>query len=64
MSGAVLTGFGAGGFIFTKLGTALINPKNLQAKAGFFPDSVRRTTKAFAVDSQMIHAHASQHQSH
>lgn len=40
VSGAVLTGFGAGGFFFTKLGTALINPSNEKPVNGFFPPSV------------------------
>lgn len=40
VSGAVLTGFGAGGFFFTKLGTAIINPSNEKPVNGFFPPSV------------------------
>lgn len=40
VSGAVLTGFGAGGFVFNKIGTKLINPKGLNAVNGVFPQEV------------------------
>jgi hypothetical protein len=41
VTGAVLTGFGAGGFFFNLIGTKLINPDNLKAVKGVFPNQVR-----------------------
>lgn len=41
VSGAVLTGFGAGGFFFNLLGTKLINPDNAKPIGGSFPARVR-----------------------
>jgi len=40
VSGAVLTGFGAGGFFFNRIGTKLANPNNLNAIDGTFPMEV------------------------
>ena len=40
VSGAVLTGFGAGGFVFNYIGTKIINPKGLQAVDGVFPQEI------------------------
>uniref|UniRef100_A0A7S1XR46 Major facilitator superfamily (MFS) profile domain-containing protein n=1 Tax=Phaeomonas parva TaxID=124430 RepID=A0A7S1XR46_9STRA len=40
VSGSVLTGFGAGGFFFNKIGTSLVNPDNMQTIDGVFPDAV------------------------
>lgn len=40
VSGAILTGFGAGGFFFSLLGTKLVNPNSLNPVKGVFPDEV------------------------
>ena len=40
VSGAILTGFGAGGFVFSLLGTSLANPKGLDPIAGKFPPEI------------------------
>ena len=40
VSGVILTGFGGGGFIFNLIGTKLVNPKNLEALLGKFPEEV------------------------
>jgi MFS family permease len=40
VSGVILTGFGAGGFIFSLLGTSLVNPKGLNPIGGKFPAEV------------------------
>ena len=40
VSGAVLTGFGAGGFVFNYIGKKIINPKGLQAVDGVFPQEI------------------------
>lgn len=40
VSGGVLTGFGAGGFIFSQIGTKLVNPQGFNPINGRFPDSV------------------------
>ena len=40
VSGGILTGFGLGGFIFSLIGTKLVNPKGLNAIKGKFPQEV------------------------
>ena len=40
VSGAILTGFGAGGFVFSLLGTSLVNPKGLDPINGKFPPEI------------------------
>lgn len=40
VSGSILTGFGAGGFIFNYIGTSLANPNNLNPINGKFPVEV------------------------
>ncbi|KAH8057645.1 monocarboxylate transporter [Aureococcus anophagefferens] len=40
VNGAVLMGFGAGGFFFNLLGTRLANPGGVPASGGAFPDEV------------------------
>ena len=40
VSGAILTGFGAGGFLFNLVGTKLVNPKGFDTVDGRFPDEV------------------------
>ncbi|CAM9495547.1 unnamed protein product [Ectocarpus sp. 4 AP-2014] len=40
VSGAVVAGFGAGGFVFNQVGTGIINPKGLDAVGGVYPDEV------------------------
>jgi hypothetical protein len=40
VSGAILTGFGTGGFIFNLIGTKLVNPKGLDTIDGKFPAEV------------------------
>lgn len=40
VSGAILMGFGSGGFIFNLLGSKLINPKGLAASGGEFPAEI------------------------
>ena len=40
VNGAVLMGFGAGGFFFNLLGTRLANPGGVPASGGAFPDAV------------------------
>lgn len=40
VSGAVLTGFGAGGFFFNIIGSKLVNPKGLNPVKGRFPAEV------------------------
>lgn len=40
VSGAILAGFGAGGFVFSLLGTSLVNPKGLDPIAGKFPPEI------------------------
>lgn len=40
VSGAILTGFGAGGFFFNIIGTKLVNPRALNPVDGVFPDEV------------------------
>jgi MFS family permease len=40
VSGAVLFGFGSGGFFFNLIGTSLVNPNKLQAIGGAFPAEV------------------------
>lgn len=40
VSGVILTGFGAGGFIFNLLGTSFVNPKGLNPTNGKFPAEV------------------------
>ena len=40
VSGGILTGFGAGGFIFNLVGTMLANPKGLNPVNGAFPQEV------------------------
>lgn len=40
VSGAILTGFGAGGFLFSLIGTAMANPKKLDPVGGKFPPEV------------------------
>jgi OFA family oxalate/formate antiporter-like MFS transporter len=40
VSGAVLTGFGAGGFFFNLIGSKLVNPKGLNPVKGKFPVEV------------------------
>lgn len=40
VSGVILTGFGAGGFIFSLLGTSFVNPKGLNPSGGKFPVEV------------------------
>ena len=40
VSGGILTGFGAGGFIFNLIGTKLVNPKGLNPVNGAFPQEV------------------------
>ena len=42
VSGAVLTGFGAGGFFFNLIGSKIVNPMGLDAINGKFPESVYR----------------------
>eukprot|EP00904_Undaria_pinnatifida_P002840 jgi/Undpi1/12557/HiC_scaffold_6.g02226.m1 len=40
VSGAVVAGFGAGGFVFNQVGTSIINPKGLNSVGGVYPDEV------------------------
>lgn len=40
VSGGILTGFGAGGFIFSMIGSKLVNPTKANPINGKFPDSV------------------------
>lgn len=40
VSGGILTGFGAGGFIFSMIGSKLVNPNGANPINGKFPDSV------------------------
>lgn len=40
VSGGILTGFGAGGFVFNLVGTMLANPKGLNPVNGVFPQEV------------------------
>jgi OFA family oxalate/formate antiporter-like MFS transporter len=40
VSGGILTGFGAGGFIFSLIGTKIVNPKGLNPIKGKFPPEV------------------------
>jgi OFA family oxalate/formate antiporter-like MFS transporter len=40
VSGVILTGFGAGGFVFNMIGTKLFNPKGLNPVDGSFPEEV------------------------
>ena len=40
VSGAILTGFGAGGFLFSLIGSGITNPKKLDPVAGSFPPEV------------------------
>ncbi|CAN0178597.1 unnamed protein product, partial [Scytosiphon promiscuus] len=40
VSGAIVAGFGAGGFVFNQVGTSIINPKGLDAISGIYPDEV------------------------
>mmetsp|Transcript_31508 Transcript_31508/g.53174 ORF Transcript_31508/g.53174 Transcript_31508/m.53174 type:complete len:484 (+) Transcript_31508:83-1534(+) len=40
VSGGILTGFGAGGFVFGKIGSKLANPTGANAVNGLFPASV------------------------
>jgi MFS family permease len=40
VSGVILTGFGAGGFIFSLLGTSFVNPNGLNPTNGKFPNAI------------------------
>ncbi|CAM9916017.1 unnamed protein product [Ascophyllum nodosum] len=40
VSGAVVAGFGCGGFVFNQVGTKIINPNGLNAVSGVYPDEV------------------------
>ena len=40
VSGGILTGFGVGGFIFSLLGSKIVNPQGLNMVEGRFPDEV------------------------
>jgi len=40
VSGGILTGFGIGGFIFSLIGTSIVNPNGLNAVKGKFPKEV------------------------
>eukprot|EP01035_Chromulina_nebulosa_P019271 gene19271-25128_t len=40
VSGAILTGFGAGGFFFNLIGTKIVNPKGYDPVEGVFPNEV------------------------
>ena len=41
ISGAILTGFGIGGFFFNILSTSMINPKGVDPIHGVFPDEIK-----------------------
>lgn len=56
VSGGILAGFGAGGFIFSLLGSKLVNPERLNAVKGVFPDSVYGNFPAMLRTLAMIYA--------